>query len=252
MSPRPHEGPAEEGLSSSLLRIVQEPERVQCLRAALSDYCHRYRNALNGIKMSLYLFQREARGAVPDSLDDIEAIYRQIVRLFDHLQTIYRPMAMTMVRSTLDGLIHHQVPTWRSWFESRGLTVQLDPPESEVPADFDPAQLGIGLDALAAWRAESCAPATSTRIAWMARDGWIELRWEEIASQHPRDRSDLAGRTIPPEGKSAGRRLDLLELPLLARIVAEHGGRIHRTPGEALRLVLDWPQFQRLAPEREA
>src|SRR5262249_50972723 len=94
MSARPHEGPAEEGLSSSLLQIVHDPERVDRLRTALSVFCHRCRNSLNGIKMSLYLFRREARGAVPDSCVDLEAIYQQIVNLFDHLQSIYRPMAI--------------------------------------------------------------------------------------------------------------------------------------------------------------
>ena len=32
MSPQPHEGPAEEGLSSSFLRIVHDPEQVEGLR----------------------------------------------------------------------------------------------------------------------------------------------------------------------------------------------------------------------------
>ena len=51
--------------------------------------------------MSLYLFRREARGDVPDCWDEIEAIYQQVEHLFDHLQSIYRPMALTMVRSPL-------------------------------------------------------------------------------------------------------------------------------------------------------
>src|SRR5262249_5336394 len=119
MSPRPHEGPAEEGLSSSLLQIVHEPERVDRLRTVLSGFCHRCRNSLNGMKMSLYLFRREACGVVPDSWRDIEAIYQQMEHLFDHLQTIYRPMTVTTMRSPLDHLIHHHAPKWRTWCESR-------------------------------------------------------------------------------------------------------------------------------------
>src|SRR5262249_40016880 len=145
MSPRPHEGPAEEGLSSSLLPIVHEAERVERLRTVLSGFCQRCRNSLNGIKLRLYLFRREARGAVPGSWGEIEAIYQQVEHLFDHLQTIYRPMTITMVRWPLGELIHHHVSKWRARFESRGLALQLHPPESEVTGDFDPGQLGVGL-----------------------------------------------------------------------------------------------------------
>src|SRR4051794_39610109 len=90
MSPRPHEGPAEEGLSSSLLQIVHDPERVDRLRDSLRGFCHQSRNSLNGIKMSLYLFRREARGALPECWDEVETIYQDVVSLFDRLQTIYR------------------------------------------------------------------------------------------------------------------------------------------------------------------
>jgi hypothetical protein len=244
MSPRPHEGPAEEGLSSSLLQIVHDPEHVERLRTALSGLCHRYRNSLNGIELSLYLCRREARGALPACWGDLETMYHQIVHLFDHLQTIYRPMALTMVRSTVDELIHQLVPKWRSWFESRDLALQLGPPDSAIPADFDPAQLGIGLDAMAAWRAEACTPGTMTRIAWTARGGSIELCWEEVVAPDPPDSFEDIGAPDPPVERSARRRVDLLELPLLARIIAEHGGRLHRTRRKPLRLLLRWPQFR--------
>ena len=86
--------------------------------------------------MSLYLFRREARGAVPDCWGDIETIYHDIEHLFDHLQTIYRPMPITVVRSPLEDLIDHHVPKWRSWFESRGRTLQLDRPDTRGHRGF--------------------------------------------------------------------------------------------------------------------
>jgi hypothetical protein len=244
MSPRPHEGPAEEGLSSSLLQIVHDPERVDRLREALSGFCHQSRNSLNGIKMSLYLFRREARGPIPECWDDVETIYQEVVSLFDRLQTIYRPITLTMVRSPLDMLIHHHILRWRSSFEARGLAIRVDAPDTEVPADFDPAQLGLGLDAIAAWRAEVCAAGTLTRIAWTARDGTIELCWEEVVPHHPSHSPGNALGFVPRARNTARRRVDLLELPLLARIIAAHGGRIDRTGGTAFQLRLRWPQFQ--------
>ncbi len=252
MSPRPHDGPAEEGLSSSLLQIVHDPVRVDRLRNALSGFCHRSRNSLNGIKLSLYLFRREAQGEVPESWDDLEKIYHQIIQLFDHLQAIYRPMAIAMVRSRLDELIEHHAPKWRSWYESRGLALQLNAPGAEVSGDFDPGQLGLGLDAVAAWRVESCAPGTLTRIAWATREGAIEVDWEEVVADPRPDPVDRTGRCGPRGENRAPSRVDLLELPLLARIIAEHGGRLDRDRGPGLRFRLRWPQFRRTDPGSDA
>jgi hypothetical protein len=244
MSPRPHEGPAEEGLSSSLLRVVHDPQRVECLRQVLSGFCHRWRNSLNGVKMSLYLFRREARGAVPGCWGELESIYHQVEHLFDHLQTIYRPMVITRVRSPLDQLLGDHLPKWRAWYESRGRLVHLDAPDREVLGDFDPAQLGMGLDALAAWRAEACDAQRQTRVGWEARGGSIEIQWEEIADDGP---------FMPPEepdGLETGsrfasvRRLDTLALPLLARVIAAHGGRLHHSYDPGLCVQLRWPQFE--------
>ena len=52
---------------ASILRLVDDPERVECLRKMLSSFNHQCRNSLNGIKMSLYLFKREAGGPMPSA-----------------------------------------------------------------------------------------------------------------------------------------------------------------------------------------
>jgi hypothetical protein len=242
MLPRPHDGTAKEGLSSSLLQVVHEPEQLDRLRSVLSDFCHRCRNTLNGIKLSLYLCRREARGAVPDCWAELEAIYQQIEVLFDHLQSIYRPMPLTMVWSPLDDLIGHHVPIWRSWYESRGRSLELDAPEAEVQAEFDPAQLGAGLDALASWRAQSDDGGRVTRIGWGARDGWVEVGWEEVGPPDRREPLERAeAREVMRRNSSSG-RLDPLALPLLARIVAAHGGGLNFRRGPGFRMTLGWPQ----------
>jgi hypothetical protein len=244
MSPRPHDGPAEEGLSSSFLRVVHDPERVESLRTLLSGFCHRCRNSLNGIKMSLYLFRREARGAVPDCWGDLESIYHQVEHLFDHLQTIYRPLTLTTVRSQIDEMLNHHAPKWRSWFETRGRAIRLDPPECPVTGDFDPAQLGAGIDAMAAWRAATVNDGTLTRVAWCSRDGSIEVLWEEVPSDDPPVPIEAADGSPRREGNSSSRPVDALALPLLARIVAAHGGRLQFARDPALAVRLQWPQFR--------
>ena len=180
--------------------------------------------------MSLYLFRREARGAVPDCWGDLESIYHQVEHLFDHLQTIYRPMTLTTVRSPLDELLDHHAPKWRSWFEIEGPGPPARSPRLPVTGDFDPAQLGAGLDAMAAWRAATVDDGTLTRVAWCSRDGSIEVLWEEVPSDDPPVAIEPPMDPLAREGNSSSRPVDALALPLLARIVAAHGGRLAVRP----------------------
>src|SRR5438105_14477240 len=104
MRPQPHEGPAEEERSASMLPVVDDLERIDGLRRMLSRYSHRCRNLLNGIKMSLYLFRRDVKEPMPARWNELERGYQEIERLFCHLQAIYRPMTVTMVRYPLGQL----------------------------------------------------------------------------------------------------------------------------------------------------
>ncbi len=220
---------------------------VATLRANLSGFCHRCRNSLNGIKLSLYLFRREARGGVPAYWGELEATYQQVEGLFDALQAIYRPIPIARVRLDLEDLMAEHLPRWRSWFESRGLAIRLDAPDEPVLGDVDPVQFGAGFDALARWRAESGSPGSLARLGWSACDGTIEVCWEESAAVSP---ESVEPGNPGPDGDRwpAGRPVDALALPLLARVVAEHGGRLQvdRAPGPGVRVRVRvrWPQFQ--------
>jgi hypothetical protein len=245
MSPQPHEGPAEqESLPDSVSPVVTEQERNAYFRRLLSGFSHRCRNSLNGIKMSLYLFRREARGEVPRCLDEIERTYQQLESLFDHLQLIYRPMALTMVRCAIGNLIKDHEPRWRSSLQSKGRTLELDPPEQETAGDFDPIQLGIGLDALAKWRAEAGEPKQHTRISWRIHNGFLEICWEEFpaaSARRPIFSADAAG--IAEDSKPF-RRTDSLAILLVARILAAHGGRLEKSCEPTLRWKMRWPVYR--------
>lgn len=242
MSPRPHDGTAEEGLSSSLLQIVHDPRRVEHLRDVLSSFCHRCRNSLNGIKLSLYLFRRESRGTVPHCWSEIEGIYQQVEQLFDRMQAIYRPMAIRMVDSPLEELIRAHAPRWRAWYESRGLSLQLEPPDGEVDGEFDPILLGQGLDAMASWRAEAGAAGTLSRIAWCLQGETIEILWREEPHPEPPDLLEHPGGPIRREPGTCSRRLDPLALPLLSRIVSGHGGTFECERGAGFVVRIRWPR----------
>jgi hypothetical protein len=218
---------------------MSDPETMHELRRMLSGYSHRCRNSLNGLKMSLYLFRREAGQGIPSLWDDLERTYRRIESLFDHLQAIYRPMTVTTIRSSLGLLIKERAPKWQSGFQAVGQALELVPPTEEALGDFDPIQLGMGLDALASWRAESAEMGTQTRIAWGCRDGSFELEWQDRSEGEPSSsgRPDDSG----PDPASPPRSL---VVPLLARIVEAHGGRLESADGPRLHLKLGWPQFQ--------
>lgn len=251
MSPRPHDGPADEGLSAAFLRLVQDRRKVEALRSHLSGFCHRCRNSLNGIKLSLYLFRRQARGRVPECWSELESTYQQVEDLFDALQAIYRPMAIARVRLDVESLIAEHLPKWRSWFESRGLAIRLQGPEEPVPGDLDPVQLGAGLDAVARWRAEAGTTGTVARVGWSARDGAIELSWEESAPGSA-DAADRASTGPGEDRRPAGPPVDSLALPILARVVAEHGGRLQIGTLPGLSLRARWPQFETADACRQA
>jgi hypothetical protein len=246
MSPQPHEDPGEDGLSSSMLSVVNNQERIDSLRRMLSGFSHRYRNLLNGIKMSLYLFRREVQGPVPTYWNELERTYQDIERLFDHLQTIYRPMTVSMVRSPLGQLIADLTPRWRSWLQAQGRILHLDPPGQDLPGDFDPMQMGSGLDALVSWRAETGDPRWHPRLSWRMTDGFFEVRWDDAWGKSHATSPD--GQAEPSPWPHASGRVDCLVLPLLARIAAAHGGRLDSTPEPSLRLRLRWPRFQSSVP----
>jgi len=242
MSPQPHEGPAEEGLSTSILRLIDNPERIEHLRQMLSSFNHRCRNSLNGIKMSLYLCKHEVNGPKPRCWFELERTYQELERLLDRLQVISRPLPLTVVRSPLGRLVDERLPSWRSWFNVRGRTIQVDAPGDDPPGDFDPMYLGLGFDAFVAWRAEAAHADWQTLLRWRISDGFFELSWEEACLENGPPAHD--GEISQIQGSSPNGGVDSLALPLLARIVSAHGGYLETDSDPALAMRLGWPRFQ--------
>jgi hypothetical protein len=241
MTPQPHEGPAEEGLSCSVLRLLDHPDQIDQVRQLLGCFNHRCRNTLNGIKMSLYLSKRELQGPMPASWLELERNYQDIEQLFDRLQMIYRPLRLSMVRSPLGQLIEERLPGWRSILGSNGQTLQLIRPDDAVSGDFDPMHLGLALDAFVAWRAVITAVPRRCLLSWRGDEEFCELGWSEepIDGIGTRCNSEIA-QTTPTIARRGG---DCLAVPLLARIIHAHGGdqEIASAPGFTIRL--RWPRF---------
>jgi hypothetical protein len=242
MSPQPHDGPAEGGVSTSLLRTVNDPQRIESLRHVLSNFNHRCRNSLNGIKMSFYLIKREVAGPMPAYWSDLERTYQELEVYFDRLQMIYRPLSLTLVRSPLGQLIREHFASWSRSFSDRTRVFELAPPAEDLAGDFDPMYLGLGLDAFVAWRAKSVHSQAKTVLSWGVVDGYFDVRWEEGlpgTSARGRGRDKGGG-----QGPSSDGRIDSLAHPLLKRIVAAHGGFLETTDGPNFVVKLRWPRFR--------
>ena len=194
--------------------------------------------------MSLYLMRRGAGGDVPECWEEIERAYQRVESLFDHLQLIYRPMGLTMVRCSLCQLIKDHEAKWRTSLQSKGRALELHPPEREVAGDLDPIQFGIGLDAMAKWRAEAGEPTWQTRISWRTHDGCFEICWEEFpaaSAQQPVFSAREAGLAEDPERV---RRADSLAILLVDRILAAHRGRLERAGEGSMCWTMRWPLYR--------
>jgi hypothetical protein len=242
MSPQPPEETAEEGPSAPMVPWDDDRERVDHLRQILRSFNHRCRNSLNGIKMSLYLFKREASGPMSRRMIDLERTYREIERSFDRFQVIYRPFSLTMVRSPFGQLVADRLASWRSWFHSNRRSFEIDPPDQDLAGDFDPIYLGLALDALVAWRADSTSLASQPRLSWEIADGCFDVRWDEgCSAMNGGEQGEENGSCETSAHFAQG---DSLALPLLARVLAAHGGRNEAAWVPALAIRLRWPQLQ--------
>jgi hypothetical protein len=218
-------------LASSLLRVAADPESLDSLHGLLGGFCHKCRNALNGLKLSLYLAKRLSHPEALAQLKELESHYDSLERLFDRLQLICRPMAITPITLPLGLLIEERRGTWDEWMARRGRRLLVSSPGEAVIGEFDPNRLTQGLDALVAWRAGDGAPGEPARLRWRLQNQQFQLDWVERSAQG----LDL---------DSAPGGLDLSEslaLPLLARVISAHGGHLDLTVRDGLRIGLRWP-----------
>ena len=246
MSRQPHATPAERGHSLAAPGPEDAPEEICHLRQMLGSFNHRCRNSLNGIKMGLYLFKREAEGPIPTCWVELARIYGEIEQSFDRLQLIYRQLPVNMVRSPFGQLIIEHLPKWRSCFAGKGRTLDVDRPNYDDSGDFDPTYLELSLDALIVWRAEAGNPKGRSLLSWRIADGSFEVSWDEI-----RPRRTPRTKTAPLA--FLGDRSQLFAcIPWLshccARVAAAHGGNLETTHEPSFGVKIRWPRFRSNEP----
>jgi hypothetical protein len=242
MNSQEQEAEADEGLSGSLFRIVQDERKIKQLRHELGNFSHRCRNVLSGMKMSLYLLRRQVPGSLPGWWENIEQNYRGIEQLLDELQSIYRPMPLTLVRAPFRSLVRDRESSWRDWFARGRVALEISPPAEEIAGDLDPMCLRMGCDAFLGWRAAALQPGHVGRLFWQTADDWLHACWQEspgVARAPETVLDSLAkDRSTQPTGRW------MLALPLLARVVKAHGGSVQWTRFPAFEVRFGWPLEQ--------
>ncbi len=224
-------------MSGSLLRFIDEGQ-LEPLRQALSGFNHRCRNMLNSMKMGFYLTKRAATGPMPERWEELSLTYTEVERLFDVIQAIYRTMSLTLVRQPFRAMVDERRETWRGLFERRGLTLTIEPPSRESAGEFDAMRLASALDGFIAWRASLLRPGGGAVLSWSTSGGRFQVTWKEASGSAAPPEPAIP--TPPHAALSATTRS--LSLPLLARVIVEHHGRLSWTPGADVEAYFWWPQ----------
>lgn len=217
------------GLALTLVPVASDPAQAETLYRSLRDYCHTVRNRLNGLKITLYLASQDASGPDRDALSDLEHHYQGIERFVDQLQMIYRPLHLDPMSIHLGTMLEDRREAWASRMDLRGMTLRWLPPRDEPRGRFDPIRLIAALDAFVTWRAEVGTPGGTAHVSWRFHDGTVAMAWEEPPSF---EEPELAHEDIPPAS---------LALPILARVVAAHEGRLVVDEGDGFRVRIRLP-----------
>jgi hypothetical protein len=226
---------AEDDLAETLSRIVADPARVETLHEVLGPFCHRSRNILNTLKISLYLAHRkEAQTGGSERLwEEVEERYRVVEEFYDRLQMLWRPLHLALVRLPLSLLLEDRRSAWAARFAQSERVLRMSAAGNDSAGDYDPNCLGLALDAFVAWRAVAGEPGGEGQLCWWTEQGRFELHWEEPPAH-------VQG---PSSGAAAAARAAPLALPILGRVIAAHGGVMEQVVPGGRHVRLAWPQI---------
>jgi hypothetical protein len=216
---------AEGSLAEQLLEVARDPKLRQSVYLKLGEYCHQCRNRLNSLKLSLFLAMKQSNDCRRRDWALIEDRYLELERIVDRVQMICRPMTLSRVTIALDLLFEDRREEWTRLITAGGGELVWLRPRLRGSASFDVERMGHALDALVDWRAGDLVPDRVARLRWWVESATAHISWEESDSS-----------PIRPSGDGT-----TWTLPLIARVVAAHGGEFRLTEGKTWRLDLSWP-----------
>jgi len=216
-------------LSSVLMAIAQDPVLRHDLDQILGDYCHQCRNRLNSLKLSIYLVKRQSLGKIPEAWRSLESDYQTLEAQFERIQTICRPICLSLVTIGLNLLFEDRHESWSKIMAECGRELEIHQPDGRSVARFDVHHLGTALDAVVAWRAEQGSRVAKTCLRWWVEAGQAYVKWIEPLAPDQTDKPI----SFRPE--------TAWTLPTLTRVVAEHGGDLKIDDRNGWVLTLSWP-----------
>jgi hypothetical protein len=217
-----------DGLTRHLMGIANDSTLRQNVYDQMGEYCHQCRNRLNSMKLCLYLAKRQSHPTTQADLAILEQLYATLERSIDLIQTLCRPMPVSMSSLGLDLLIREHEPDWARMATDRDIELEFIPPTARAVAQFDPDRMGQALDVLVEWRLARMAAGGEARMSWRVEGAEARLTWEEEATSYSVDSSESLG-------------VHAWALPLITRVAEAHGGGIRTQSGDVWRLDLNWP-----------
>ena len=216
-------------LNQSLLSLAQNPGLRKDLERILGDYCHQGRNRLNSLKLSIYLAKKQAKAGEATNWHSLERVYQTIETQIDRLQMVCRPMSLALVNIGLSLLFDDRSERWSALTRDAGHSIEYQRPDGPNLARFDVDKLGMALDSLVAWRAEQGTPGTRISVKWWVHASEAQIFWSERPPANSPPRIGLTA------GSTAW------TLPILIRVVTEHGGRLRVEEDSGWNLSISWP-----------
>ena len=216
-------------LNQALLCLAQNADLRKSLEQTLGDYCHQSRNRLNSLKLGIYLAKKQASCGDETRWQYLEVNYQAVETQIDRLQMICRPMSLALVKIGLGLLFDDRYERWSALMRAAGHAIEFVRPDGPNLTRFDVDRLGMALDALVAWRAEQGTQGTLVQVKWWVHAGEARIIWsEQTANDSPREPA-IGGNS--PEWT----------LPILIRVVGEHGGRLKVAEHPHWHLTISWP-----------
>jgi len=224
-----------------LERRAAENEAMAAMGELTTGLAHEIRNPLNAAKLQLELLGRRARRLDPvgGQLDGPVRIVKdelgRLSRLAEEFLSLARPrpLARTAVdlRELLDEVVEMHAPLARA--EQVTVTVEAEP--DLPPADADPERIKQVLLNLVSNAIESMRGHPERRLALAARRpgdgdggaGWVEVEVRDTGPGLPGEAvADLFRPFVTTKEAGTG-----LGLPIVQRIVEQHGGLVLVGPG---------------------
>jgi hypothetical protein len=223
-----------QGVARALMAIAADPGRTDELYGVLGEFCHGIRDRLNALKISLYVVNQSVSAEQGRCWQEVHEQYLGVEQFVDHFQTVFRPMSLNLMSVSLGRLLEENRDAWEGLIRSRGAKVFWSRPKTDPAGTFDPMRLIDALDRFVQSRVAELLPGTLVHVSWFSEDGQFRFSWEE--------RNPPVAADQPPREEC---RNSMMALPMLARVMALHGGAVTARSCNGCSIELRWPMVAR-------